>query len=349
MFETTRFHPDTETAAQWAGYHAFRRARLARLRPWEEAPPDNEVEERLRAPHPESVIEHYAIRDGDAVAAFFTLQVPDPAAPEFAGGGHICRITGDVLAPWRRRGIGTEFLATVQQFAHDHGATVVEANTKEDDGHAFLTHLGAERRSAQIQSRLRLDTVDHGLLREWRRDGESRSPGTSVQIFTHRIPPEHLEDIGVAYTQLINDVPFDALEHGRIDMSAERLRDWYAVLDRTSGSHDVCLLREPDGSIAALCDIGYTGDEPSTVGQRFTGVRRDRRGRGYAKWVKAALIEHVRRSRPSAEWMSTENAESNVAMLGINRQLGFTPDLTKAVYQMSRDDLAARLKTTGMP
>jgi hypothetical protein len=47
---------------------------------------------------------------------------------------------------------------------------------------------------------------------------------------------------------------------------------------------------------------------------------------------------------PEAEWVSTGNADSNAPMLAINRRLGFKRHRGNIEYQLSRDELAARIE-----
>jgi hypothetical protein len=58
------------------------------------------------------------------------------------------------------------------------------------------------------------------------------------------------------------------------------------------------------------------------------------------KWIKATMLEKLRREHPDAVWITTGNAESNAAMLSINHRLGFRQYRAGAQYQISRDRLA---------
>jgi mycothiol synthase len=80
--------------------------------------------------------------------------------------------------------------------------------------------------------------------------------------------------------------------------------------------------------------------------QQFTGVRPDARGRGLGKWIKAAMLLHMRELYPRAEWVVTENAHSNGPMLKINRTMGFKAYREAIEYQVTRDQLQARLKNS---
>jgi len=57
------------------------------------------------------------------------------------------------------------------------------------------------------------------------------------------------------------------------------------------------------------------------------------------------MVLHVRELYPDAEWIATGNAGSNAPMLKINRTMGFKAYRTSVDYQISRDELEARLQT----
>ena len=67
------------------------------------------------------------------------------------------------------------------------------------------------------------------------------------------------------------------------------------------------------------------------------------RGRGLGKWIKAAMLEHIRKVHPEAQWITTENADSNAPMLKINRELGFRPYQSESLWQVPVDQVLALL------
>jgi GNAT superfamily N-acetyltransferase len=107
-------------------------------------------------------------------------------------------------------------------------------------------------------------------------------------------------------------------------------------------SHEI-LTREPDGSITGMTDVNWAPYRRALIEQWFTGVLPEARGRGLGKWIKAAMALHIRDLYPDAQWISTYNANSNAPMLRINRAMGFKPYRTGTDYQMTLDQLEARI------
>jgi GNAT superfamily N-acetyltransferase len=115
-------------------------------------------------------------------------------------------------------------------------------------------------------------------------------------------------------------------------------------MDAQGMSEYTMLTREPDGVISGITDVQYAPYQPTMIHQGFTGVRADARGRGLGKWLKAAMLLHVRDLYPQLEVVITENAGSNAPMLAINTRMGFKQYRAGTEYQITRDELYARSK-----
>jgi RimJ/RimL family protein N-acetyltransferase len=63
--------------------------------------------------------------------------------------------------------------------------------------------------------------------------------------------------------------------------------------------------------------------DPATARQQNTATDPEHRGRGLAKWAKAAMLLQLKNERPEVLCVRTSNAFSNEAMLAINTVLGF--------------------------
>jgi hypothetical protein len=55
------------------------------------------------------------------------------------------------------------------------------------------------------------------------------------------------------------------------------------------------------------------------------------------------MLEKVLAERPSVHFVRTGNADSNAAMLKINREMGFKPHLSQAIWQVETEKVQAYL------
>ena len=337
---TSEFVPERASREEWRRYHAFRRRSHEEWRPGEPVEPDEVAEALLCKPNIRAQEHRWAVTIGDEMVSELGAEVVRPESPEYQTNRHLIWVWGWVLERYRRRGIGRAWIAKAVELMDDHGCSVLSAGAGQEAGDRFLTWLGAEPRMRERESQLDLRVVDWEMVARWVRDGERASPEARLELHCGRLPEGLLDEYSRARTELLNTMPFEDMDHGDIVEIAEYQRDWYERLDIRGSSHDVCLVREPDGAIVGMTDVVQNPYEPEFIRQEFTGVHPRARGRGLGKWLKAAMLLHIRDTYPAAVTMTTENAGSNAAMLAINHGLGFKLERELTYYQIKRDRLA---------
>ena len=344
-FEVREFKPKEASKEEWARFHAYRRARLAETDRQDDYFPDEETEVMAKRDDPFGEQIRFHAKDGQEVIGSFGSYIQNPTAPGYESNKHLLGVNFAILTPYRRKGIGTQFLRKALELMEKHDKSVATFGTEEDDGHAFLKAIGAEAKSEGAENRLYLEDVDWDMVGRWVKEGKERNPETELVFFENRVPEDQLEEFCEVMTVLANTMPFDDLDHGEIVMTPELFKEWYDQMDQLKTEHHTYLTKEPDGTISGATDVGWGPQKPDRVWQNFTGVHPDHRGRGLGKWLKAAMLEFLRTRYPEVTFISTGNANSNDPMLAINRRLGFKTHKGGAQYQMSREDLAKYLST----
>lgn len=286
----------------------------------------------------------YEVVDGDEMAGFLRTAVPRPGAPGYDENREFFWCFGSVLAPYRRRGIASRALPIVLELMDRFECRIVTFASEEESGHAFIKWLGAPVKGSGAENRLHIPDVDWKMVRRWIEEGEQRNPNTKLERYDDHIPDSMLEDYAPQLAALLNTMPWDDLDHGPIVETPETLRDIYGRMDAEGQKHYTLLTREPDGVISGITDMSWAPHREKILEQLFTGVLPSARGRGIGKWIKAAMLEQLHEIYPEAEWVSTGNADSNGPMLAINHKLGFKRYRGGSEYQLSRDELAARIE-----
>lgn len=343
VMDISEFVPVSASSPEWGRYHVYRRRWHRERRPDEPLAPDDVVETMLARPDPREHHHRYQVVVGDEMVGELYLSAARPESPEYETNRHLLWADSYVLAEHRRRGIGRRLLPLPLRWMEEHGATVLTTVAEDEPGHAFLRRLGAEPRLVERGSRLDLGRLDWALVERWVRQGEAASPDARLELYPRWVPDDLLDEHCAATTELMNTMPFEGMDHGDIVITPDGMRDWHERLALTGSTNPNCVVREADSSISGMTDVVRHPHEPGMVRQNFTGVHPRARGRGLGKWLKAAMLLHVREAYPDTRWVTTENAGSNAAMLAINHALGFRLHRTFTFYQLDLETLRRAL------
>jgi GNAT superfamily N-acetyltransferase len=345
MFDIVEFLPERAGREAWDRFHAFRRTQHREWEPEEPLAPDDVVEARMKLPDPLGFRRWHHLLAGDEVIGELAVHGLTPRSPEFEGSGHIVDGRIYVLDAHRRRGAGLALAAATVSVMDEHDVTMVMPVAMDEPGHAFLRRLGGEARLTARESRLDLRTLDWDMVARWVREGEERSPDARLDLYPDGMPEELLEAHCAGLNELMRDIPLEGLERGEMVSSPDSLREWAVRRAATRSELPTAVVRDADGSMLGTSDVLKHPHEPGVARQMFTGVSRLARGRGVGKWLKAAMAQHIRAAYPDTDWITTENAGSNEAMLAINIAMGFRLYRTVTVYQVDREALRAAAPT----
>ncbi len=329
----------------WKSYHEFRRARHKDERPEDPLRPDDAEERRLRRTNPQEFEYRYAISRDGIIVSMLGASTVRPENPEHATNRHLMWMDAYVRPEHRRRRIGASWLPLVLELMERHGCTTLGMGTEDKAGHAFMSWIGAEAKYTGAENRLKVADVDWAMVGRWVKEGPERSPGTSLETYDGRIPEAMWADLAPSLSTMSNSAPMEGLDHGDSVITPESIRFYYERSEAAGETTHTVLTREHDGTVSGYTEVTWAPYRSSIVEQQFTGVLPGATGRGLGKWVKAAMLMHLRELYPDFQWMSTGNAGSNAPMLAINTRLGFREYRAEAEYQVTRDQLAARIRS----
>ena len=260
----------------------------------------------------------------DEIAAYGYVEEPNVAARP----GRI-RIRVLVEPARRGRGIGGALYDALLARALEAGATELVTEAADDDAAArrFLARRGFAEYHRRIESRLALADVDPARI------------ARGIEALTDAFFPAGVRI--ATYRQLLLAVP-DA---------ARRLYDldallWADVPFGLTGSvptfeqYQALELADPDflpqATFVALdgdrwIGLGALMNGPGFLLNSMTGVAREWRGRGLARWLKLHTIRWaLERGAPE---LRTFNDAVNDAILGLNRSLGFRVESVEVRYR----------------
>lgn len=241
----------------------------------------------------------------------------------------------------RRRGVARLLLRHVVDFARVHGRSrlVGRSYSRVPAGESFAEAVGAVRKAEAHSNHLPTAEVDRDLLRAWVDEGPRRAPGYELVSWDGPIPDAHL-DAFLELLLVMNEAPRDDLDMNDFTVTAKQWREaeargaavgeerWFLVARRST-----------DGVLAALHDLTWVPRFPNVMWIGSTGVRPEHRGQALGKWLKASMTLRVLDEKPDVADIRTGNADSNDAMLGINRAMGYRPLYGVTTWELGVDDL----------
>jgi GNAT superfamily N-acetyltransferase len=239
----------------------------------------------------------------------------------------------------RTSGVGTTLLERLVRVADDAGRTTLmgRSNDRVPAGERFARRIGATLGLVQGMNRLVLADLDTGLVQRWVDEGPSRAPGYSLVAVDGRYPDELVEQI-VDLHAVMNTAPRDDLETDDERPTVATARSMEEMFFATGLERWYLAARhDATGQLVGWTEVGWAPDTPDTVWQWGTGVRPEHRGHALGKWLKAVMLQRILEARPGAVDIRTTNADSNDAMLGINRALGFARFHTNFWWQVKID------------
>jgi GNAT superfamily N-acetyltransferase len=231
----------------------------------------------------------------------------------------------DVMPAYRRQKVGASLAHVAVEFAQEHGRGLCgfDACNHVPAGWDFLKAIGAEHKLTGRFSMLKFADVDRAQLEGWVARAAERAGDYELVRWDGPCPEEYVEAF-VEEQNVMNTAPTENLELEDEVFTVERLRDREKMQAHRKIEQRTLVARHvPSGEIVAHTDVWLPTRWPTKAYQNDTGVNPAHREKGLGRWLKAQMILNLMADRPEIDNISTWNAGSNAAMLGINYAMGF--------------------------
>jgi GNAT superfamily N-acetyltransferase len=231
--------------------------------------------------------------------------------------------------PVRRWGVGRALVAELEHRARADGRTMLLTDSKVPAGERethpyrrFAEACGFQLSNVEVVRHLPLPVPDE-RLQAWLDKAAERHEGYTIRTYVDEFPDELADSLCLLLGQLAVDAPTGLVDFEEEAFTPERLRERYVTTEAMGRSLYETVALSPDGDVVAQSTLAVARDDGTDVFQWGTFVHREHRGRRLGLAVKAANIRAVQDAHPDKRRVTTQNAETNDFMVGINKELGF--------------------------
>jgi mycothiol synthase len=219
-----------------------------------------------------------------------------------------------ILPEWRRRGVGAALLVAVTSEARAAGCTTLTGAYATDAGERFAARAGAAPARRDVRSVLFLPQARVETL---------AVPGYGLRSWNGSAPDDLVDSYAEA-REAINDAPA-AADDEWYAWDVQKVRDLERAVARRGRQMRVTVAIDDASNVVAFTELRVSLHRGAVASTEDTAVRAAHRGHGLALSVKSEALRRLREQRADVEVVGTTNAETNPAMLAINRRLGFKP------------------------
>ncbi|MET7687693.1 GNAT family N-acetyltransferase [Streptomyces sp. NPDC005483] len=248
------------------------------------------------------------------------------------GQEHLAELQLAVHGAERRRGVGTRLLeAAVDAAGAERRRSVIAQAVEGSPADRFLAARGFRKVLALTYARLPLADVDRAAI-----DALVELPHPGYRLTEwDGIVPDALARSFAGSRRAMDDMPMEGTDFGRVVWDVERVvAAAEAVARRGELLHTVAAVDATDGGVVGFCELVVPGDGSGDGRHYGTAVLPEHRGRGLARWMKAAAVRHVLERHPELAGLRTDTAASNTPMLAVNDSLGYVPTHKAVEYQL---------------
>lgn len=216
-----------------------------------------------------------------------------------------------------RRGLGSALLVEVIAAAEAAGCERLSGAYAAESGEGFAQAKRTRATERSIRSLL--------LLQEAKLE-QRHVPGFRLESWVGAAPDTVVASYGLA-RNAINDAP--AVADGEWHAwDVAKVRDLEQVIAKRGRQIRVTVAVDASERVVAYTELRVSPPPVETAVTEDTAVVAEGRGRGLASAIKCESLRRLRDERPDIRFVPTLNAETNLAMLAINRRLGFQPVAT---------------------
>lgn len=199
------------------------------------------------------------------------------------------------------------------------GYAILPSFEKRND--ALAKALRGKMAARRYYYTLKVKDAERATMKGWIREGQRRKPDLRLRCFD-AIPERFLEEYCSSFAQLLKDMPHGSAAWLPV-ITPERTRAQQRMNKRRHCVVYSYLLFGRNDRIVGHTNVFINRKKPQIAFQFMTGVRKEYRGSGLARWMKAAMFRKLIRDFSGLNEIRTDCGWKHSGMISINEQMGY--------------------------
>ncbi|MFX1284300.1 MAG: GNAT family N-acetyltransferase [Promethearchaeota archaeon] len=338
------FDPQTASDDVWEKFFEAYKKYQEEMYPGDPLPSNDRLKKEMKNPGPDPKDFRWLVFSEETnmnVIGYGRVTIYNESSPAYQSNKHVASGMLFIDKEYRRLGIGTELLMILVTKVKREQKTVFQGGSQHESGKEFCQKFGAKIALTEEENRLNLEDVDWDMINEWKIEGPKRAEGVTIEMF-ETVPEKDIEEYCKIYAETLNQVPKGELEWEAVETpKTRRIREKRRKL--LGATWTTMITREENGVISGLTETIYNPDRETLLFQALTGVKKEYRGRGLGKWLKAEMVTYIKKTFPEVKYLVTDFSITNAPMIAINKRLGFKKHMMWTEYKFNVEDLCQRL------
>lgn len=245
------------------------------------------------------------------------------------------RMFVNVLPDLRRQGLGSMIFGQVLNHARSISLSKIICQTHHQSGEEFTAKRGGKVVAKESTRTLLIQNVDWDMIDDWIATGKTRNPSLSL-VFSKHVEDSMIPDLATVSLEIEQDLM--SLNASQIDISYEfEVEEWkrrQAEATSPNQSRLFLFVHDGCGEIVGYSNVSIQNSDPTFARQGMTAVKKDCRGAGIGKLLKAVMLRFIKDNHPEIVKISTGNNDLNAPIVAINEKLGFTRGVCWTNYEL---------------
>lgn len=218
-------------------------------------------------------------------------------------------------------GTDKKLMKVVIQKAHEIGILEIQTSTFSRQNWDLIEEFGGKVLNSSTKRKLNLKIFNWSFVDSWL----SINKGAWIVKKYIRISNDLVDEIADLSFDACNEVwSMDGL---RTDNDKAGHIAWLKSLDgysKSSGDNYIIFtVSLKDSGVIGFIEGSINNSEPDFFLQRLVAVRMEHRGKGIGKYLKALMLNDLRKNHPEVTKVKTTNSDNNFPVVAINQKLGF--------------------------